>query len=117
MNRRLQPDPQWVITICSARCAEANCHVPIRPSDSALYFHGDGSLYGSRCGHGEQAECEFAAHRIRGEVAAARRERTMRAILLFVAAILLGVLIGAQFNATGGVGNDWVEAVQGPDTF
>jgi hypothetical protein len=32
--------------------------------ERGFYYPGDKSLYGSRCGHGEKAERDFAAHRI-----------------------------------------------------
>jgi hypothetical protein len=46
------------------RCAEPNCQTHINPGERGFYYPGDKSLYGSRCGHGEKAERDFAAHRI-----------------------------------------------------
>jgi hypothetical protein len=47
-----------------ARCAEPNCQTQINSGECCFYYPGDKSLYGSRCGHGEKAERDFAAHRI-----------------------------------------------------
>jgi hypothetical protein len=46
------------------RCAEPNCQTHINPGGRGFYYPGDKSLYGSRCGHGEKAERDFAVHRI-----------------------------------------------------
>jgi hypothetical protein len=56
MRRRFKADPKWITVRDPARCAEPNCQTQINP--------GDKSLYGSRCGHGEKAARDFAAHRI-----------------------------------------------------
>ena len=64
MRRRFKADPKWIMVRYPARCAEPNCQTPINPGERGLYYPGDKSLYGSRCGHDEKAERDFAAHRI-----------------------------------------------------
>ena len=64
MRRRFKGDPKWITVRHPARCAEPNCQTQINPGERGFYYPGDKSLYGSRCGHGERAERDFAAHRI-----------------------------------------------------
>jgi hypothetical protein len=64
MRRRFKADPKWITVRHPARCAEPNCQTPINSGERGFYYPGDKSLYGSRCGHGEKAERDFAAHRI-----------------------------------------------------
>ena len=47
-----------------ARCAEPNCQTQINAGELGFFYPGEKSVYGSRCGHGEKAERDFAAHRI-----------------------------------------------------
>src|SRR5215472_13057817 len=61
---RFKADPKWITVRHPARCAEPNCQIQINPGERGFYYPGDKSLYGSRCGHGEKAERDFAAHRI-----------------------------------------------------
>jgi hypothetical protein len=64
MRRRFRDDPKWITVRHPARCAEPNCHTRINAGERGFYYPSDKSLYGSRCGHGEKAERDFAAHRI-----------------------------------------------------
>jgi hypothetical protein len=64
MRHRFKADPKWIMVRHPARCAEPNCHTQIEPGERGFYYPGDKSLYGSRCGHAEKAERDFAAHRI-----------------------------------------------------
>ena len=64
MRRRFKADPKWIMVRHSAQCAEPNCQTHINPGERGFYYPGDKSLYGSRGGHGEKAERDFAAHRI-----------------------------------------------------
>jgi hypothetical protein len=64
MRRRFKADPKWITVRHPARCAEPNCQTQINSGECCFYYPGDKSLYGSRCGHGEKAERDFAAHRI-----------------------------------------------------
>ena len=64
MRRRFKADPKWITVRHLARCAEPNCQTQISFGERGFYYPGDKSLYGSRCGHGEKAERDFAAHRI-----------------------------------------------------
>jgi len=64
MRRRFKADPKWITVRYPARCAEPNCQTQIEPGERGFYYAGEKSLYGSRCGHGERAERDFAAHRI-----------------------------------------------------
>jgi hypothetical protein len=68
MRRRFKADPKWITVRHPARCAEPNCQTPIEPGERGFYYPGDKSLYGSRCGHGERAGRDFAAHRIDEDV-------------------------------------------------
>jgi hypothetical protein len=64
MRHRFKTDPKWITVRHPARCTEPNCQTQIEPGERGFYYPGDKSLYGSRCGHGERAERDFAAHRI-----------------------------------------------------
>jgi hypothetical protein len=64
MRRRFKADPKWITVRHSARRAEPICQTQINSGECCFYYPGDKSLYGSRCGHGEKAERDFAAHRI-----------------------------------------------------
>src|SRR6266851_3790989 len=54
----------WITVRHPARCAAPNCQTQINPGERGFYYPGDKALYGSRCGHGEKAERDFAEHRI-----------------------------------------------------
>jgi len=62
MRRRFKADPKWITVRRPARCAELNSQTQIEPGERGFYYPGDKSLDGSRCGHGERAEREFAAY-------------------------------------------------------
>jgi hypothetical protein len=64
MRRRFKCDPKWIIARYPAKCAKSGCGAPIIPGERAFYYPEDRSLYGYRCGHGEEAARDFAAHRI-----------------------------------------------------
>ena len=64
MRRRFKCDPKWIAVRYSARCAKPGCAVPITAGERAFYYPEDRSLYGARCGHGEQVAHDFAAHRL-----------------------------------------------------
>src|SRR5262249_62075173 len=64
MRHRFKVDPKWITVRHPVRCAEPNCQTQIEPGERGFYYPSDKSLYGSRCGHGERAERDFAAHRI-----------------------------------------------------
>jgi hypothetical protein len=63
MRRRFKSDPKWITVRYPVRCAKSACEVPITAGERAVYYPEERSLYGSRCGHGEEAAREFAAHR------------------------------------------------------
>jgi hypothetical protein len=64
MRRRFKCDPKWITVRYPARCSKPNCRTEISPGERAFYFPEDRTLYGSLCGHGEEAGRDFAAHRI-----------------------------------------------------
>jgi len=64
MRRRFKCDPKWITVRYPAKCAKPGCEVPITPGEPAFYYPEDRTLYGSRCGHGEEAARDFTAHRI-----------------------------------------------------
>jgi hypothetical protein len=64
MRHRCNSDPKWITVRQPARCAEPNCQIQINPGERGFYYPGDKARYGSRCGHAEKAERDFAAHRI-----------------------------------------------------
>ena len=64
MRRRFKCDPKWITARYPAKCAKSGCAAPITPGERAFYYPEDRSLYGVRCGHGEEAARDFAAHRI-----------------------------------------------------
>ena len=64
MRCRFKSDPKWIIARYPAECAKPGCEVPITPGERAFYYPEDRTLYGARCGHGEEAARDFAAHRI-----------------------------------------------------
>lgn len=64
MRRRFKCDPKWITAKYPAKCAKPGCEVPITFGDRVFYYHEDRSLYGSRCGHAEEASRDFNAHRI-----------------------------------------------------
>jgi hypothetical protein len=64
MRRWFKADPNWITVRHPARCAEPNCQTQVNPGQSGFYYPGDKSPYGSRCGHDEKTERDFAAHRI-----------------------------------------------------
>ena len=64
MRRRFKSDPKWITVRYPTRCAKSGCEVPITPGERAFYYPEDGTLYGSRCEHGEEAARDFAAHQI-----------------------------------------------------
>ena len=115
MRIRFKRSPQWITVWAPARCAEANCQTDIGCGDLAFYFTGDGSLYGSRCGHGDKAEREFVAHRISEALTAEHKDRLLRAVLYVIAAALICAFIGAQLNAAATREADWIEAIQSAD--
>ena len=57
-------DPKWITVKYEARWAEPNCQTEINSGERAFYYPNDKALYGARCGHGENAERDFNAHRI-----------------------------------------------------
>ena len=63
MRRRFKCDPKWIIVRYPAKCAKPDCEIPITPGERAFYYPEDRTLYGSRCGHAEEATRDFAAHR------------------------------------------------------
>jgi hypothetical protein len=64
MRRRFKCDPRWITARYPANCAKPGCTTPITPGERAFYYPEDRDLYGLRCGHGEEAARDFAAHRI-----------------------------------------------------
>ncbi|HLK80818.1 MAG TPA: hypothetical protein VKT99_04880 [Xanthobacteraceae bacterium] len=64
MRRRFKCDPKWITVRYPARCAKSGCEVQITPGERAFYYPEDRSLYGVRCGHGEEAFRDFDVHRI-----------------------------------------------------
>jgi hypothetical protein len=64
MRRRFKCDPKWITVRYPARCAEPNCQTEINSGERAFYYPEERSLYGSRCGHAEEAARDFAGHRI-----------------------------------------------------
>jgi len=64
MRHRFKCDPKWIIARYPAKCAKPDCEVPITPGERAFYYPEDRTLYGSRCGHGEEAARDFNAHRV-----------------------------------------------------
>ena len=63
MRRKFKCDPTWITVRYPARCAKSGCAVPITPGERAFYYPEDRTLYGSRCGHGEEAARDFADKR------------------------------------------------------
>ena len=63
MRRRFIADPRWITVRHPTRCTQPNCQTPINSGECGFYYPADKSLYGSRCGHGEQAARDFAARR------------------------------------------------------
>jgi hypothetical protein len=64
MRRRFKCDPKWIAVRYPARCAKPGCEIPITAGERAFYYSEDGTLYGVRCGHCEEAARDFAARRI-----------------------------------------------------
>jgi hypothetical protein len=65
MRRRFQSDPKWITVKYPAKCTKPDCHAQIKPGERAFSYPGSkcASLYGTSCGHGEEAALDFAAHR------------------------------------------------------
>jgi hypothetical protein len=63
VRRRFRDEPKWITVRHPARC-EPNCQSQINTGERGFYYPSDKLLNGSRCGHGEKAERDCAAHRI-----------------------------------------------------
>ncbi len=64
MRRRFKCDPKWITVKYPAKCAKSGCATAITANERAFYYPEDRSLYGDRCGHGDEADHDFNAHRI-----------------------------------------------------
>ena len=64
VRRRFKAAPKWITVRRPARCAELKSQTQIESGERGFYTTtpGNKSPYGSRCGHGERAERDFAAH-------------------------------------------------------
>jgi hypothetical protein len=60
---RYTKDPKWIIVRYPAKCAAVDCQLAIQVGERAFYYPESKGLYGTRCGHGEMAACDFNAHR------------------------------------------------------
>ena len=50
-------DPHWITVRYPATCAK--CGAPIAKGEEAFYYPKTKSLFGKKCGHGQEAEQDF----------------------------------------------------------